>query len=66
MLFSMKSEKFPLKNTFLSPESYRLLRYLGFSDAAQGKSPYSQTGYISGITFKFDEHHVFHDNDWQR
>lgn len=57
--------KLPTKITFLSPGSYEQPRYLGFSDAAQQKSSYGQTGYISGITFGFCDHPIFLAIDWQ-
>ena len=53
------------KLLFLSPSSYENARYIGFSDAAQGKTSYGQTGHISGIAFKNPSHHIFHAIDWQ-
>ena len=48
-----------------SPSHFEHSRYIGFSDAAQGKSSYAQTGYISGIAFKLESEHIFHAIDWQ-
>ena len=53
------------KLLFKSPDNHENPKYIGFSDAAQGKTSYGQTGYISGIAFKNSSHHIFHAIDWQ-
>ena len=53
------------KLLFKSPNDYENPKFIGFSDAAQGKTSYGQTGYTSGIAFKNSSHHVFHAIDWQ-
>lgn len=50
--------------TYLSPEELADPCYLAFSDASQGKTPYGQTGYVSGIHLPAGGASVFHVLDW--
>ena len=45
------------------PENHSA-HYVAFSDAAQGKQSYGQTGYISGILFQTPTDLIFHVIDW--
>ncbi len=52
------------KLLYRSPEGIKSAKYLAFSDAAQGKQPYGQTGYISGILLDDGTDLIYHVLDW--